>query len=97
MGSEEVMGNKIKSSAFSYEPNQDGTLALYTTENLMIVPQSRYLELLHMEELYNAMHTDLDHKQHSLERERKMLKNKMHSLQKKCKRSSSKNMVLQKR
>ncbi|MEA0552398.1 hypothetical protein U1P98_14575 [Lysinibacillus irui] len=91
------MGNKIKSSAFSYEPNQDGTLALYTTENLMIVPQSRYLELLHMEELYNAMHTDLDHKQHSLERERKMLKKQNAQLTEEMQKVKQQNMVLQKK
>lgn len=76
------MANKIKPSTLSYEPFKDGTLALYATDSLMIVPQSRYLELLHMEELYNTMHTDLDNKQNGLERERKMLKNKMYSLQK---------------
>lgn len=91
------MGNKIKSSAFSYEPNQDGTLALYTTENLMIVPQSRYLELLHMEELYNAMHTDLDHKQHSLERELKMLKKQNAQLKEEMQKVKQQNMVLQKK
>ena len=73
------MANKIKPSTLSYEPFKDGTLALYTTDSLMIVPQSRYLELLHTEELYNAMNRDLDNKQNGLERERKMLKCKMHS------------------
>lgn len=68
------MANKINASTLSYEPFKDGTLALYTTDSLMIVPQSRYQELLHMEELHNAMHKDLDNKQNGLERERKMLK-----------------------
>lgn len=68
------MANKINPSTLSYEPFKDGTLALYTTDSLMIVSQSRYLELLHMEELYNAMYKDLDNKQNGLERERKMLK-----------------------
>ena len=70
------MANKINASTLSYEPFKDGTLALYTTDSLMIVPQSRYQELLHMEELHNAMHKDLDNKQNGLERERKMLKTK---------------------
>lgn len=91
------MPNKLKPSTLSYEPFKDGTIALYTTDSLMIVPQSRYLELLHMEELYNTMHTDLDNKQTSLERERKMLKNKMLSLQRICKRSSSKIWCYRKR
>ena len=52
------MANKINPSTLSYEPFKDGTLALYTTDSLMIVPQSRFLELLHMEELNNAMYKD---------------------------------------
>ncbi|HBT71580.1 MAG TPA: hypothetical protein DEB37_04705 [Lysinibacillus sp.] len=91
------MPNKLKPSTLSYEPFKDGTIALYTTDSLMIVPQSRYLELLHMEELYNTMHTDLDNKQTSLERERKMLKKQNAQLTEDLQKVKQQNMVLQKK
>lgn len=91
------MANKINASTLSYEPFKDGTLALYTTDSLMIVPQSRYQELLHMEELHNAMHKDLDNKQNGLERERKMLKKQNTQLTEDLQKLKQQNTVLQKK
>ncbi|WP_155593780.1 hypothetical protein [Lysinibacillus cavernae] len=91
------MPNKLKPSPLSYEPFKDGTLALYTTDSLMIVPQNRYLELLHIEELYNTMHTDLDKKQDGLERERKMVKKQNAQLSEEMQKLKQQNTVLLKK
>lgn len=92
-----MMTNKIKSSTLSYEPFEDGTLALNAAETLMLIPQSRYLELLHKEKVYSARHTDLDHKQNGIEQERKTLKKQNAALTEDLQKSKQQNIVLQKK
>ncbi len=92
-----MMTNKIKSSTLSYEPFEDGTLALNAAETLMLIPQSRYLELLHKEKVYSARHTDLDHKQNGIEQERKTLKKQNVALTEDLQKSKQQNIVLQKK
>ncbi|KOP80420.1 hypothetical protein AMS59_03255 [Lysinibacillus sp. FJAT-14745] len=66
--------NKINPTPLSCETLKDGTLAINMTEPLNLLSQNRYHELTHIEELYNALHKDLDEKHHVLEQERKELK-----------------------
>ncbi|CAM5191016.1 hypothetical protein LSPH26S_05009 [Lysinibacillus sphaericus] len=68
------MMSKMDQSALTWEKMQDGTLAVQTTETLMVLTQSRYKELLHFEKLLNDMHLDVDEKQLVLEQEQKSLK-----------------------
>ncbi|MEK5231673.1 hypothetical protein MHB42_07820 [Lysinibacillus sp. FSL K6-0232] len=91
------MGNKIEPSTLLYEPLKDGTLALHTAEALMLVPNNRYLQLLHIEELYNAMHTDLDKKHNGLEQERKALKKHNTQLMEETQKLKQQNTILQKK
>lgn len=84
-------------SALTWEKMQDGTLAVQTTETLMVLTQSRYEELLHIEELLNDMHIDLDEKQLVLEQERKSLKKQNTKLEADIQKLSQQNAVLQKK
>ncbi|KOS64174.1 hypothetical protein FJQ98_09835 [Lysinibacillus agricola] len=68
------MISKMNPTSLSCESLKDGALAINTTENLMLVLKSRYHALTHIEELYNAIHIDLDEKHTVLEQERKILK-----------------------
>lgn len=84
-------------SALTYEIMEDGTLAVKTTETLMMLTQSRYKELLHTEELFNAMHVDVDEKQHVLEHERKQLKKQNTKLTEDMQKMTQQHAVLQKK
>ncbi len=65
---------KVNATGLSCETLKDGALAINMTETLILVSQNRYQGLMHIEELYNAMHVDIDEKHHILEQERKLLK-----------------------
>lgn len=70
------MMNKIDPFTLSCETLQDGTLAVKTTEPLMLLAQNRYKELAHIEQLFNAMDVVLDEKHQILEQDRRTLKTK---------------------
>lgn len=91
------MMNKMDLSALSCEKMQDGSFAVKTTETMMLLTESRYKELLHMEELFNAMHSDLDEKQVVLEQERKNLKKLNIKLTEDMQKMQQQNAVLQKK
>ncbi|MFB7156371.1 hypothetical protein [Lysinibacillus sp. NPDC056232] len=91
------MMSKMNPTLLSCEPLKDGTLAINTTENLMLVLKSRYHELTHIEELYNAMHIDLDEKHTILEQERKILKKQNLELVEDIQKIKQQNAVLQKK
>lgn len=91
------MVNKMDLSALSCEKMQDGSLAVEMTETLMLLSQSRYKELMHIEELFNAMHNDLDEKQVVLEQERKNLKKRNIKLTEDMQKMKQQNAVLQKK
>lgn len=84
-------------SALTWEKMQDGTLAVQTTETLMVLTQSRYKELLHFEELLNDMHLDVDEKQLVLEQEQKSLKKQNTKLEADIQKLTQQNAVLQKK
>ena len=88
---------KMNLTTLSCEHLKDGTLAINMTETLMLVSQSRYQELMHSEELYNAMHTDLDEKHHVLEQERKTLKKQNVQLVEEMQKMKQQNAILQKK
>lgn len=89
--------NKIDLPALSCEKLQDGSLAVKATETMMLVTQNRYKELMHMEELFNAMYIDLDQKQVVLEQERKNLKKLNNKLTEDMQKLKQQNAVLQKK
>lgn len=91
------MMNKKEQLALSYEALQDGTLAVKTKDTIMLLSQTRYKELLHIEELFNAMHVDLDEKQLMLGQERKMLRNQNKMLIEESQKIAQQNAVLQKK
>lgn len=91
------MTNKMDLSALTCEKMQDGTLAVKSTETLMMLTQSRYKALMHIEELYNAVHLDLDEKQIVLEQERKNLKKQNAKLTEDMQKLTQQNAVLQKK
>ena len=84
-------------SALTWEKMQDGTLAVKTTETLMVLTQSRYKELLHFEELLKDKHLDIDEKQLILEQERKSLKKQNTKLEADIQKLTQQNAVLQKK
>lgn len=84
-------------TSLSCERLKDGALAINTTEILMLVLKSRYHELMHIEELYNAMNIDLDEKHTILEQERKVLKKKNSELVEDMQKIKQQNAVLQKK
>ncbi|WP_235617007.1 hypothetical protein [Lysinibacillus mangiferihumi] len=89
--------SKMDQSALTWEKMQDGTLAVQTTETLMVLTQSRYKELLHFEELLNDMHLDVDEKQLVLEQEQKSLKKQNTKLEADIQKLTQQNAVLQKK
>lgn len=89
--------SKMDQSALTWEKMQDGTLAVQTTETLMVLTQSRYKELLHFEELLNDMHLDVDEKQLVLEQEQKSLKKQNTTLEADIQKLTQQNAVLQKK
>ncbi|MFJ7732480.1 hypothetical protein ACIQXF_11350 [Lysinibacillus sp. NPDC097231] len=91
------MMKKMDLTSLSCEPLKDGTLAINTTETLMLVSQNRYQKLTHLEELYNAIHIDLDEKHTILEQERKFLKNQNRQLVEEMQILKQQNAVLQKK
>ncbi|TKI62823.1 hypothetical protein FC756_18825 [Lysinibacillus mangiferihumi] len=91
------MMSKMDQSALTWEKMQDGTLAVQTTETLMVLTQSRYKELLHFEELLNDMHLDVDEKQLVLEQEQKSLKKQNTKLEADIQKLTQQNAVLQKK
>ncbi|MEB2281740.1 hypothetical protein LAV73_17310 [Lysinibacillus xylanilyticus] len=91
------MMSKMNSTSLSCERLKDGALAINTTENLMLVLKSRYHELMHIEELYNAMNLDLDEKHIILEQERKVLKKNNIELVEDMQKIKQQNAVLQKK
>lgn len=91
------MINKMEQLALSYETLQDGTLAVKTTDTLMLLPQERYKELLRIEALYNSMQDGLGEKQYVLEQERKNLKKQNEVLTTDIQKLMQKNVVLQKK
>jgi len=91
------MMSKMNLTSLSCESLKDGALAINTTENLTLVLKSRYYELTHIEELYNAIHIDLDEKQTILEQQRKILKKQNLELMEDMKKINKQNAVLQKK
>jgi len=89
--------SKMNTTRLSCETLKDGALAVYTTETLILVPRNRYQGLIHMEELYNAMHIDVDEKHHILEQERKLLKKQNIQLVEEVQKLKQQNAVLQKK
>ncbi len=89
--------SKMDQSALTWEKMQDGTLAVQTTETLMVLTQSRYKELLHFEKLLNDMHLDVDEKQLVLEQEQKSLKKQNTTLEADIQKLTQQNAVLQKK
>ncbi|WP_258041044.1 hypothetical protein [Lysinibacillus sphaericus] len=89
--------SKMDQSALTWEKMQDGTLAVKTTETLMVLTQSRFKELLHFEELLKDMHLDIDEKQLILEQERKSLKKQNTKLEADIQKLTQQNAVLQKK
>lgn len=88
---------KMNLTTLSCEQLKDGSLAINMTETLMLVSQSRYQELMHIEDLYNTLHTDLDEKHHVLEQERKTLKKQNVQLVEEMQKMKQQNAVLQKK
>ncbi|MGE7694109.1 hypothetical protein ACQKNC_08300 [Lysinibacillus sp. NPDC094177] len=89
--------NKINPVALSCEKLKDGTLAIDTTETLMVLSQNRYQKLTHIEELYHALHKDLDEKHHVLEQERNNFKKQNVQLAEDMQKMKQQNAVLQKK
>ncbi|MCL1694390.1 hypothetical protein [Lysinibacillus sp. BPa_S21] len=89
--------NKINQTTLSCETLKDGTLAIDMTEILMLLPQSRYQELTHIEGLYNALHKNLDEKHHVLEQERKNVKKQNEQLVDEMQKMKLQNAVLLKK
>ncbi|MFF2177672.1 hypothetical protein ACFVT8_14550 [Lysinibacillus sp. NPDC058147] len=79
------------------ETLKDGTLAINMTEPLNLLSQRRYQELVHIEELYHALHKNLDEKQYVLERDQKNLKKQNIQLIDDMQKMKHQNAVLQKK
>lgn len=89
--------SKMNPTLLSCESLNDGALAINTTEKLMLVLKSRYHELTHIEELFNALHIDLNEKHTILEQERKILKKQNLELVEDMQKVKKQNAVLQKK
>ncbi|MEY9971381.1 hypothetical protein ABH966_001754 [Lysinibacillus sp. RC46] len=89
--------NKINPTTLSCATLKDGTLSIDITETLMLLSQSRYQELTHIAELYNALHKDLDEKHHIQELEQKNLKRQNIQLMDDMQKMKQQNAVLQKK
>ncbi|MFJ5564194.1 hypothetical protein [Lysinibacillus xylanilyticus] len=89
--------NKINPTILSCETLKDGTLAIDMTETLMLLSQSRYQELTHIEKLYNALPKDLDEKHHVLKQDQKNLKKQNVQLVDDMKKMQKQNAVLKKK
>lgn len=94
---EKKMMSKMNPILLSCESLNDGALAINTTEKLMLVLKSRYHELTHIEELFNALHKDLDEKHKILEQERKILKKQNLELVEDMQKIKKQNAVLQRK
>jgi len=88
---------KVNATGLSCETLKDGALAINMTETLILVSQNRYQGLMHIEELYNAMHIDVDEKHRILEQERKRLKKQKLQLAEEVQKLKQQNVVLQKK
>lgn len=88
--------NKINPTILSYDTLKDGALAIDMTETLMLLSQSRYQELTHIEKLYNALPKDLD-EHHVLKQDQKNLKKQNVQLVDDMKKLKQQNAVLQKK
>ncbi|MGE6517014.1 hypothetical protein [Lysinibacillus sphaericus] len=91
------MMNKIDPFALSCETLQDGTLAVQTSEPLLLLSQNRYKELVHIEQLFNNMHVESHEKHTILELDRRTLKKQNAQLIEEIQKIAKQNAVLQKK